>query len=183
VGSAVAQRWGPDLPFLFKVLSVATALSIQSHPDKQLAERLHEQHPKVRRVMTVFVLCHASICHDICVFWGKEGGGGVRTKEKKQGTSAPSIIAWAAWVIVGATPGQGCHHFHTSKTQLLATYYHGNSAHTRPIRKHCEGERRHAGVEWHCCNRIELVSDISRRQQVACRGHNIYTTMYDALQG
>jgi mannose-6-phosphate isomerase len=34
------------LPFLFKVLSVQTALSIQSHPDKKLAERLHASNPK-----------------------------------------------------------------------------------------------------------------------------------------
>ena len=34
-----------SLPFLFKVLSVQTALSIQSHPDKALAERLHASNP------------------------------------------------------------------------------------------------------------------------------------------
>ena len=31
------------LPFLFKVLSIGTALSIQAHPDKTLAERLHRE--------------------------------------------------------------------------------------------------------------------------------------------
>jgi mannose-6-phosphate isomerase class I len=31
-----------------QVLSVQTALSIQSHPDKKLAEKLHAQQPKVR---------------------------------------------------------------------------------------------------------------------------------------
>lgn len=35
-----------DLPFLFKVLSVRTALSIQAHPDLNLAKRLHESDPK-----------------------------------------------------------------------------------------------------------------------------------------
>jgi mannose-6-phosphate isomerase len=40
-----APKFGVDLPFLFKVLSVKTALSIQSHPDKALAERLHAQRP------------------------------------------------------------------------------------------------------------------------------------------
>ena len=30
-----------------QVLSVETALSIQSHPDKELAERLHAQQPDV----------------------------------------------------------------------------------------------------------------------------------------
>lgn len=34
-----------ELPFLSKVLSVETALSIQAHPDKKLAEILHETKP------------------------------------------------------------------------------------------------------------------------------------------
>ena len=35
------------LPFLLKVLSVHKPLSIQAHPDKSLAERLHEQFPEL----------------------------------------------------------------------------------------------------------------------------------------
>ncbi|KAF6259281.1 RmlC-like cupin domain-containing protein [Scenedesmus sp. NREL 46B-D3] len=46
LGDAVLKRFGTDLPYLFKVLSVQTALSIQSHPDKKLAERLHAQQPQ-----------------------------------------------------------------------------------------------------------------------------------------
>ncbi|KAI0233694.1 Mannose-6-phosphate isomerase [Lamellibrachia satsuma] len=34
-----------ELPFLFKVLSVGQSLSIQAHPDKNLAERLHREKP------------------------------------------------------------------------------------------------------------------------------------------
>ena len=34
-----------SLPFLFKVLSVRTALSIQAHPDKALAQKLHVRYP------------------------------------------------------------------------------------------------------------------------------------------
>ena len=34
-----------ELPFLSKVLSVETALSIQAHPNKKLAEILHEKKP------------------------------------------------------------------------------------------------------------------------------------------
>jgi mannose-6-phosphate isomerase len=37
---------GNNLPFLFKVLSVETALSIQAHPNKKHARILHEQNPK-----------------------------------------------------------------------------------------------------------------------------------------
>uniref|UniRef100_A0A0D6R0Q7 mannose-6-phosphate isomerase n=1 Tax=Araucaria cunninghamii TaxID=56994 RepID=A0A0D6R0Q7_ARACU len=47
LGDKVVERWGIDLPFLFKVLSVAKALSIQAHPDKDLARLLHTAHPKV----------------------------------------------------------------------------------------------------------------------------------------
>jgi mannose-6-phosphate isomerase len=36
-----------DLPFLFKVLSVRTALSIQAHPDKALAQILHTKFPDI----------------------------------------------------------------------------------------------------------------------------------------
>lgn len=34
-----------DIPYLFKVLSVQQALSIQAHPNKALAERLHKKNP------------------------------------------------------------------------------------------------------------------------------------------
>ncbi|KAH7682630.1 Mannose-6-phosphate isomerase type I protein [Dioscorea alata] len=47
LGSEVAKRWRDDLPFLFKVLSVSKALSIQAHPDKELAEVLHKMRPNV----------------------------------------------------------------------------------------------------------------------------------------
>jgi len=36
-----------DLSFLFKVLSIENVLSIQAHPDKELAERLHENSPHI----------------------------------------------------------------------------------------------------------------------------------------
>lgn len=36
-----------DLPFLFKVLSINTALSIQAHPDKKLAKKLHTEFPAI----------------------------------------------------------------------------------------------------------------------------------------
>lgn len=34
LGSGVVRRFGKELPFLFKVLSVNKALSIQAHPNK-----------------------------------------------------------------------------------------------------------------------------------------------------
>ncbi|XP_058087628.1 mannose-6-phosphate isomerase 2 isoform X1 [Magnolia sinica] len=47
VGEKVVEKWGRDLPFLFKVLSVAKALSIQAHPDKELARVLHKSRPNI----------------------------------------------------------------------------------------------------------------------------------------
>ncbi|XP_048231048.1 mannose-6-phosphate isomerase 1 [Ricinus communis] len=47
LGDKVLDKWGCDLPFLFKVLSVAKALSIQAHPDKELAKMLHKLQPDV----------------------------------------------------------------------------------------------------------------------------------------
>ncbi|KAJ5618960.1 mannose-6-phosphate isomerase [Penicillium lagena] len=37
----ISERYGGRLPFLFKVLSIRKALSIQAHPNKKLAEKLH----------------------------------------------------------------------------------------------------------------------------------------------
>ncbi len=45
LGPAVAETYG-GLPFLFKVLSAGQSLSIQAHPDKAQAERLHARDPE-----------------------------------------------------------------------------------------------------------------------------------------
>ncbi|KAJ7971231.1 Mannose-6-phosphate isomerase [Quillaja saponaria] len=47
LGEKVLEKWGSDLPFLFKVLSVSKALSIQAHPDMELARVLHKLLPDV----------------------------------------------------------------------------------------------------------------------------------------
>ncbi|KAF8075262.1 mannose-6-phosphate isomerase [Lyophyllum atratum] len=50
IGKRVAEKFDAsngNLPFLFKVLSIQKALSIQSHPDKATAEKLHAQHPDI----------------------------------------------------------------------------------------------------------------------------------------
>lgn len=46
LGSKVKDTFHGQLPFLFKVLSVDTALSIQAHPDRELAARLHADFPQ-----------------------------------------------------------------------------------------------------------------------------------------
>jgi mannose-6-phosphate isomerase len=46
LGDKVLGRFGDTLPFLFKVLSAKEVLSIQAHPDKSQAERLHAGDPE-----------------------------------------------------------------------------------------------------------------------------------------
>ncbi|OLY79221.1 Mannose-6-phosphate isomerase [Smittium mucronatum] len=43
LGEKVATKYNNKLPFLFKVLSIQTALSIQAHPDINLAQKLHKE--------------------------------------------------------------------------------------------------------------------------------------------
>ncbi|KAJ7089764.1 RmlC-like cupin domain-containing protein [Mycena belliarum] len=50
IGKSVAARFDTstgNLPFLFKVLAIEKALSIQTHPDKQTAELLFAQQPEI----------------------------------------------------------------------------------------------------------------------------------------
>ncbi|KAE8654962.1 Mannose-6-phosphate isomerase 2 [Hibiscus syriacus] len=47
LGAKVLEKWGSHLPFLFKVLSVGKALSIQAHPDKEMAKELHKMNPNL----------------------------------------------------------------------------------------------------------------------------------------
>ena len=45
LSTEVSERYGAKLPFLFKILSIRKALSIQAHPNKKLAEQLHARDP------------------------------------------------------------------------------------------------------------------------------------------
>lgn len=47
VGYVPRDYISDNLPFLFKVLSVRTALSLQTHPDKPLARELHAKFPDI----------------------------------------------------------------------------------------------------------------------------------------
>ncbi|KAF8798466.1 RmlC-like cupin [Phlegmacium glaucopus] len=50
IGKPVIEKFNAgdgNLPFLFKVLSIEKALSIQTHPDKQTAEILHARRPDI----------------------------------------------------------------------------------------------------------------------------------------
>ena len=47
LGEKCRETFGDELPYLFKVLSVNKALSIQAHPNKKHAEKLHAERPDV----------------------------------------------------------------------------------------------------------------------------------------
>ena len=46
LGKKTAEKYNNTLPFLLKILSINQALSIQSHPDKELAAQLNERDPE-----------------------------------------------------------------------------------------------------------------------------------------
>jgi mannose-6-phosphate isomerase len=46
LGHDISDKYSNKLPFLFKVLSINKALSIQAHPNKKLAEQLHARDSK-----------------------------------------------------------------------------------------------------------------------------------------
>ena len=46
LSTEIGEKFGHKLPFLFKVLSIGKALSIQAHPNKKLAEQLHKRDSK-----------------------------------------------------------------------------------------------------------------------------------------
>jgi mannose-6-phosphate isomerase len=46
LGSETARKFNNKLPFLLKILSIGKALSIQAHPNKELAKILHKKDPQ-----------------------------------------------------------------------------------------------------------------------------------------
>jgi len=46
IGRPILKKFGADLPYLPKILSIAKALPLQIHPDKDLAARLHAKDPE-----------------------------------------------------------------------------------------------------------------------------------------
>jgi len=64
----LGDRGLDDLPFLFKVLAIRKALSIQSHPDKQFAEKLHAAAPNLykgtppKKPIYIYIYCSPVRC-------------------------------------------------------------------------------------------------------------------------
>lgn len=75
----LSEYLGHELPYLFKVLSVNRSLSIQAHPNKALAEKLHLERPTIYRddnhkpematALTTFeVMCGFRPASEICQY-------------------------------------------------------------------------------------------------------------------
>ncbi|KAN0124351.1 mannose-6-phosphate isomerase [Russula decolorans] len=71
IGERVSRKFGTEegnLPYLFKVLAIEKALSIQSHPDKATAEKLHAQQPDIYKdpnhkpEMALAITSFAALC-------------------------------------------------------------------------------------------------------------------------
>ena len=70
IGASVTERFRSEgaaegnLPFLFKILAIGKALSIQTHPDKEMARKLHAERPDVYKgtlTSALFPVCSARI--------------------------------------------------------------------------------------------------------------------------
>jgi len=115
------------LPFLFKVLSVRTALSIQAHPNKTLAAKLHREKPQhykddnhkpemtiavtpfealcsFQKINSVLENCRA--CPELVAVVGREAVAALSAAAEK---AAPLTPAWptARWGRRGATARAG----------------------------------------------------------------------------
>jgi mannose-6-phosphate isomerase class I len=60
LGEKVQNKYGKELPFLFKVLAIRKALSVQAHPDKKLAQRLHHEKPDIYKGVWISTTLHSA---------------------------------------------------------------------------------------------------------------------------
>uniref|UniRef100_A0A8B9ZJL6 mannose-6-phosphate isomerase n=1 Tax=Anas platyrhynchos TaxID=8839 RepID=A0A8B9ZJL6_ANAPL len=109
LGAKVKDAFQGRLPFLFKVLSVRSALSIQAHPNKELAAKLHAQFPQhypdanhkpeMAIALTPFEgLCGFRPVEEISAFLrgehsGRRGYGGEEKKGTEPRARSPSPVA------------------------------------------------------------------------------------------
>ena len=120
IGARIINRFSVSdgvLPFLFKVLSVGKALSIQTHPDKATAEKLHSEQPHVykggyKRTALVSLV-------NIACRWKPQAGDGDRSDTVFSSLWIPScrphrIIFGGSSRVCEVDPGHGpanVHHF------------------------------------------------------------------------
>ncbi|XP_039056270.1 mannose-6-phosphate isomerase 2-like [Hibiscus syriacus] len=110
-GHKVLKKWGPNLPFLFKVLSVEKPLSIQAHPDKELAKELHKLKPNLYKdanhkpEMALAVTKFRALCGSITLEVKHEScsvfGGGTSLSWLSSSSVFTVVTKWAVVVTEG----------------------------------------------------------------------------------
>nr|XP_026649704.1 mannose-6-phosphate isomerase [Zonotrichia albicollis] len=107
LGAKVKDAFQGHLPFLFKVLSVNTALSVQAHPNKELAAKLHAQFPEhypdanhkpeMAIALTPFEgMCGFRPVEEIVSFLqSKAGGGGMVRPQSGDGGRGSHVLGKA----------------------------------------------------------------------------------------
>ncbi|NXF26749.1 MPI isomerase, partial [Rhodinocichla rosea] len=109
LGAKVKDAFQGHLPFLFKVLSVNTALSVQAHPNKELAAKLHAQFPEhypdanhkpeMAIALTPFeAMCGFRPVEEIVSFLQSKGGGGGMVRPRGgYGGHGVGMVAMVPW--------------------------------------------------------------------------------------
>ena len=113
IGAQIVNRFSVSdgvLPFLFKVLSIEKALSIQTHPNKATAEKLHAEQPHIyrgaRKQMVLVQVAHTAYR------WKSQAGDGNRSDIILSSLRIPSyrphrIIFGGRSGVCGPDPTQG----------------------------------------------------------------------------
>jgi len=126
IGAQIANRSSVSdgaLPFLFKVLSIEKALSIQTHPDRATAEKLHAEQPRIYRGahgrMVPALLAHAAYR------WEPQAGDGDRFDAVFISLRIPSyrsyrIISGGGSGVCGF--GSGCDPASVHRLCILSSY-------------------------------------------------------------
>ena len=104
IGAQIVNRFSVSdgvLPFLFKVLSIEKALSIQTHPDKATAEKLHAEQPHIYRGahkrMVLVLLAHTAYR------WKSQARDGNRPDTILSSLRIPSYRPH--WIVFGGCSG------------------------------------------------------------------------------
>lgn len=133
LGERVFDKFGAELPFLFKILSVGSPLSIQAHPEGNVAKRLNQRDPthypdrypkpemgiaasdvelligfkSLQEILNHFDPAHAQFAPELC-----EVVGGSVTKEMLIFPNEPSVTIKKLYQTVMTTERDHLKHHH-----------------------------------------------------------------------
>jgi len=147
LGDKVFDRFGNDLPFLFKVLAIDKALSIQAHPDKALAKELHLSRPDIYKdsnhkpemaiAITSFtgfcgfrppgeIALYLSIVPELRYLVGEEGASQFLSVVDRGGSSTPDELQSALRSVFAAVMKSSKELVQEKLTELASRYNSGD---------------------------------------------------------